>query len=258
MQATRWRGMDKSLAGRTAIVTGSTGEGMGRQIAWTLASEGANVVLNYGTYRTSAKAADAARKECEKLGGQAIAVRADTRKEPDVKRLVKEAEKAFGHVDIAVANAGGDLIERTLDKTSLGDWKKVVDAELDGLFLLAKEVLPGMRKKSWGRIVSISWDKAATASALPYDYAVGKASRDILAGKLARQERDNGVTVNTVAPGAIPYPSDVESRDFVRHGKRWDDRKRSTNQDVAEAVRWLCSDDARFVTGSRIEIYGPH
>lgn len=245
-----------TLAGRTAIVTGSTGEGMGRQIAWTLASEGANVVLNYGTYRKSAMAAETARQECEKLGGHAIAVRADTRKEADVQRLVKEAEGAFGHVDIAIANAGGDLIERTIDKTSLAEWKKVVDAELDGLFLLAKEVLPGMRKKAWGRIVSISWDKAATPSAMPYDYAVGKASRDVLAQKLARQERDTRVTVNTVAPGAIPYPSNAESREFVRHGKNWSARKRSTNQDVAEAVRWLCSDEARFVTGSRIEIRG--
>jgi len=242
------------LSGRVAIVTGSTGEGMGRQIAWTLAREGASVVLNYGTYRRSEAAAKAAAKECEALGGSAIAVRADTRKEADVRRLVAQARKAFGDVHIAVANAGGDLIERGLDDLGLADWKKVVDAELDGAFLLAREVLPGMRKAGWGRLVSISWDKAASPSALPYDYAVGKAARDVLMSKLARAERKHGITVNTVAPGPVAYPSDAQSRDFVRHGKQWAARKQVTNQDVAEAVLWLCRDEARYVHGSRIEL----
>src|SRR5687768_14642865 len=98
------------LEGRTAIVTGSTGEGMGRQTAWTLAREGCSVVLNHGTYRKGAAAAKKAAKECETLGGRAIAVRADTRKEADMRRLVAAAETAFGRVDIAVANGGGDLI----------------------------------------------------------------------------------------------------------------------------------------------------
>lgn len=247
-----------NFSGRTAIVTGSTGEGMGRQIAWTLAREGANVVLNYGTYRRGEDAAAKAVKECNTLGGRAIAVRADTRKEADVVKLVKAAEKEFGDVHIAVANAGGDLIERDLEATSLADWKKVVDAELDGAFLLAREVVPGMRKRKDGRIAFISWDKAPAANALPYDYAVGKAARDVFATKLARAERKHGITVNTVAPGAIPYPTDAESKDFARHGPKWRGRARSVNQDVAEAVLWLCRDEARFVTGSRIEIYGPN
>ena len=246
------------LDGKTAIVTGSTGEGMGRQIAWTLAREGANVVLNYGTYRRSDAAARKAAKDCEALGGQAIAVRADTRKEADVVRLVQEARKAFGDVHIAVANAGGDLVERGFDKLPLAEWKKVVDAELDGFFLLAREVLPGMRKLGWGRLVSISWDKAAAPSSGPFDYAVGKAARDVLAAKLARAERKHGINVNTVAPGPVAYPTDAQSRDFVRHGKQWEARKQVTNQDVAEAVLWLCREESRFVTGSRIEVHGPY
>jgi 3-oxoacyl-[acyl-carrier protein] reductase len=247
-----------ALDGRTAIVTGSTGEGMGRQTAWTLAREGCNVVLNYGTYRKGDAAAKKAAKECEALGGKAIAVRADTRKEADLARLAAAAESEFGRVDIAVANGGGDLIERPLDKLTQAEWHKVVDAELDGLLFLAKAVLPGMRKQGWGRIVSIGWDRAPLASSLPYDYAVGKAARDLLAEKLARSERDRGVTVNTVAPGYIPYPTDAQSKDFVRHGKQWLARKRAMNQDVAEAVLWLCREEARFVIGSRVEIYGPH
>lgn len=248
--------MDKPLAGRVAVVTGSTGEGMGRQTAWTLARDGCDVVLNYGTYRRGEAAARKAVAECEKLGGRAIAVRADTRKEADLRRLVAAGEKAFGHVDVAVANGGGDLLERPLEKLTQEEWHKVVDAELDGLLFLAKAVLPGMRKRGWGRIVSIGWDKAPSAAALPYDYAVGKAARDVLAAKLARAEWSHGVTVNTVAPGYIPYPSDAVSKDLVRHGPAWAARKWAWNQDVAEQVAWLCREESRFVTGSRIEIAG--
>lgn len=246
------------LDGRTAIVTGSTGEGMGRQTAWTLAREGCNVVLNYGTYRKGDAAAQKAVKECERLGGRAIAVRADTRKESDLARLASRAESEFGGVDIAVANGGGDLIDRPLAKLTQAEWHKVVDAEVDGLLFLAKAVLPGMRRRRWGRVVSIGWDRAADAKSLPYDYAVGKAARELLAEKLARAERDAGITVNTVAPGYIPYPTDAQAKDYVRQGKAWQDRQRSTNQDVAEAVLWLCREESRFVTGSRVEIHGPH
>jgi len=248
--------MEKPLAGRTAIVTGSTGEGMGRQTAWTLARLGANVVLNYGTYRRGEAAAKKAVAQAEALGGRAIAVRADTRIEADVARLVAAARKAFGPVDIAVANAGGDFLERSLEKTTLKEWKKVVDAEIDGAFLLAREVLPEMRKRQWGRLVFLSWDKAATARDPVFDYAVGKLGREALAQKIARAEADNGITSNIVAPGYIPYPSDAQSRDMVHHGKAWTGRTRSWNQDVAEAVAWLCREEARFVTGSTLRVHG--
>lgn len=245
------------LAGRTAIVTGSTGEGIGRQTAWTLAREGANVVLNHGTYRRSAQAAARAVAQAKALGGDAIAVRADTRVEADVRRLVAEAEKAFGTVDVAVANAGGDFLERPLEKTSLAAWRKVVEAEIDGAFLLAREVLPGMRRRGWGRLVFLSWDRAATGREEAYDYAVGKLGREALAFKIARAEADHGVTSNVVAPGYMPYPPEAASREMVRHGPAWVQRTRSWNQDVAEAVAWLCSEPARFVTGSLLKVHGP-
>jgi len=230
---------------------------MGRQTGWTLARLGANVVVNYGTYRRGEAAAKRAVAEAKALGGDAIAVRADTRKEADVRRLVAAGEKAFGNIDIAVANAGGDFIERSLEKTSLADWKKVVDAEIDGAFLLAREVLPGMRTRKWGRLVFISWDKAATARDPVLDYAVGKLAREALAMKLARAEVDHGITSNVVAPGYTPYPSEAAAKGMVRHGKAWTGRTRSWGQDVAECVAWLCSEEARFVNGSTIKVHGP-
>ncbi len=239
------------------MVTGSTGEGMGRQTAWTLAREGCDVVLNYGTYRTGDAAARRAVKECEALGARAIAVKADTRSEADVRRLVRRAESEFGQVDIAVANAGGDFLERGLGETSLAEWKKVVGAEIDGAFLLAREVIPGMEARKWGRLVFISWDKAATYPAPPYDYAVGKVGREVIAHKLAKLGEGKGITSNVVAPGYIPYPTMAEARELVRHGTSWTKRKRSGVQDVAEVVAWLCSEEARFVTGATLRVWGP-
>lgn len=247
----------RRLEGKVAVVTGSTGEGMGRQAAWTLAREGCDVVLNYGTYRTGAAAARRAAKECEALGGRAIAIRADTRKEADVRRLVRRAEAEFGRVDIAVANGGGDFLERGLEGTSLAEWKRVVDAEIDGAFLLAREALAGMRRRKWGRLVFLSWDKAATSPAPPYDYAVGKVAREALARKLARFGEGKGITSNVVAPGYIPYPTLAEARSLVRHGPAWARRQRSGVQDVAETVAWLCSEEARFVTGATLRVWGP-
>jgi 3-oxoacyl-[acyl-carrier protein] reductase len=246
----------KTSARPVALVTGSTGEGMGRQTALTLAGTGFDVVVNYGTYRGSRTAAERMVAQLEGMGVRALAVKADTRKEEDVKRLVEETVSAFGRIDALIVNSGGDFIVRPLERLSLAQWRRVVEAELDGAFLLARFGLRHLRKRA-GRLVFISWDGAERAYKPPYDYAVGKMARDALAAKLARAEEASGVTVNTVAPGAIPYPSTTVSKALVKKGSAWTQRKRSTTQDVADAVAWLVSQEARFVTGSTIRVYGP-
>jgi 3-oxoacyl-[acyl-carrier protein] reductase len=232
---------------------------MGRQTALTLARLGANVALNYGTYRTAQKAAERAAKQVAATGAvEAIAVRADTRNEADVRRMVRTAETSLGPLDIAVGNAGGDFLERPLESVTLTQWQKVVQAELDGAFLLAREVLPGMRARGGGRLIFIGWDGAERSYKPPYDYAIGKQARHDLALKLARAEERHGVRINVVAPGYIPYPSAQESKELVEHDAAWRRRARSTTQDVAEAVAWLCSDAAAHVSGSILRVYGPY
>ena len=240
------------LDGKVVVVTGAS-SGIGQALAVGCAREGADLAI---TYRGNEAGARETAARIGALGRRAQVTRVDISRDADVEALARTVEAEFGHVDVAVANAGGDLLRRPLEKLTQAEWHKVVDAELDGLLFLAKAVLPGMRKRRWGRIVTIGWDRAPSPSALPYDYAVGKAARDLLAQKLARAEQGTGVTVNTVAPGAIPYPSDAASRQLVRHGKAWTARTRSWNQDVAEQVLWLCREETRFVTGSRIEVHG--
>lgn len=249
---------DRPLKGRTALVTGSTGEGMGRQTALTLAKAGANVALNYGTYRKDADRAERAADEVRAHGVECVAIQADTRSQGDNDRLVATAEQELGPIDIAIGNAGGDLVEQDLVDTDIDQWRRVVEAELDGAYLLARAVLPGMRQRNAGRLVFIGWEAADRAYRPPLDYSVGKSARHDLAWKLARSEEDRGITVNTVAPGYIPYPTTDESSALVAKDDAWTGRTRSTTQDVAEAVLWLCRDEARFVTGSVVRVYGPY
>src|SRR5437870_4447320 len=128
--------MSQPLEGRVALVTGSTGEGMGRSIALTLAREGANVVLNHGTNRRTSPANNRRLVEAiERLGARAIVVRADTAKGDDIRRMFRRAELEFGPVDILVNNAGGSWDPRQdLAKVQDRAWQGVLRTEIDGMF----------------------------------------------------------------------------------------------------------------------------
>ena len=147
------------LKGKTALITGSCGKGMGRSTALRLGREGANVVLNYGTNRAGPKAEAEARRTAEaitELGGQAIIQKADTTDEAQVKAMVAAACAEFGQVDILVNNAGGEWDAKDYTEIEIDRFRKVLAAEIDGAFLMMKHVVPGMRERRWGRIVHIS------------------------------------------------------------------------------------------------------
>ncbi|MBM3134997.1 MAG: SDR family oxidoreductase [Chloroflexi bacterium] len=247
--------MDKPLPGRVALVTGSTGDGMGRSIALTLARAGANIIVNYGTGRpgNQPQAEEVARLIAE-LGSEALAVQADTTDEAQVVAMVAAAQARFGPVDILVVNAGSPWQPRDIVDIPLEFWRRVLAAELDGAFLCLKHVLPTMRARRWGRIVLLGMDGTERWNGPPYDAVLGKAGRHALMRLLARQEIKHGITVNTIAPGYTrPVPL-AEALAAVRDGSDWQARGWAKPQDVAEAVVYLCSEAARFVTGSVIAL----
>lgn len=250
--------MAGTLRGRVALVTGSTGDGMGRSTALTLAREGADVVLNTGTNRqTKASANRHLLEAVESLGSRAILVVADTTKGPAVRGMFTRAKQEFGPVDILVNNAGGMWDPRT-DLTKVNDafWQGVLRAEIDGMFHTIKAALPDMRRRRWGRIVNLGMERSEEFMEPPYDYTVGKIARHGLTRILSEVEMPHGVTINAVAPGYIPTFTFPEALDAVRHGKAWASRRFGTPQDVAELVAWLCTDAARFVKGAVIPIHG--
>lgn len=232
--------------GKTAIVTGAAGNGMGRSIALTLAREGADVVVNYLTSSDSAAAIVA---HIEKLGCQAFAFQADVTQKDSCKTLVDNTIQKFGQVDICIIGPGGGWHPEPLDQlnsaTALDDAHK----ELAPIYHLMPLVLPGMYERKWGRLITIALSAPYDSPA--YAYNVAKAARTH-ALLLARDSAwAKGVTLNVIGPGPV---SQIESLKLAiqqcEHGPAWQGRVTSSPQDIAEGVAFLCSESGSFISGA--------
>jgi 3-oxoacyl-[acyl-carrier protein] reductase len=249
------------LKGKTALITGSCGEGMGRSTALRLARNGANIVLNYGTHRRGARMEAAAKKiarAVEELGGHAIIQEADTADERQVRAMVRAAERKFGRVDILVNNAGGGWNVRDYTEIPLNEWKQVLADEIDGAFLLMKHSVPGMRRRKWGRIIHIALNgvlQTESLEGLAPDYCMGKAARAWMTTAFGLQESARGITVNCIEPPTTPYPTFEEAVKAARgEWSQWRKRKAANSHDIAEIVAFLCSEAGRFVSGSTVRL----
>lgn len=240
---------------KVALVTGSTGEGMGRSIAFTLAREGAKVVLNYGTaHPNNVLAAAKVLAEVRSLGGKGYAIKADTRVEGEVEAMINGVITLYGQLDFLICNAGSDWSQTDVTDVDHDHWRAVTGAEIDGLFLCVKYSLPHMRKTQSGRIIALGMAGAEHWSGPPYDYILGKSARSSFIKSLAAQEIKNGITCNVIAPSQTPRVTLKQAVDAAKHGGNWKRRTRTMPQDAAEVVRFLCSEEAAFVTGSVIEL----
>jgi NAD(P)-dependent dehydrogenase (short-subunit alcohol dehydrogenase family) len=246
------------LKGRTALITGSTGSGIGRSTAFRLALEGANIILNYGTYHRSNNAlkdteegVKAVVRVVEELGGKALVLPADTRDPDQVKAMVDAGTEKFGAIDVLVNNAGADWLIQDITEIKPDHWRSVLQAEIDGAFYCIKYVLPGMRERMWGRIINVSMEGALNWSRyLAEDYALGKAARTWMVRAWARHEIKYGITINAIEPGPILHMTLQEAIEAVKNGGTWRKRKRPVAHDVAELIAFLCSEKSRFISGS--------
>jgi 3-oxoacyl-[acyl-carrier protein] reductase len=245
------------LEGRVALVTGASGEGMGRSIALTLAREGADIIVNY---RERSRRAQGVARVIEEMGRRSLVQQADVADPAAVQAMVEAALHAFGHIDILVNSAGGAWKPQDLPEIEPEHWRSVMAEEIDASYLLMRAVLPGMRERGWGRIISIGGygadDWRAGPPEAPLDYPLGKAARHWLTRTLAPREMAHGITINAVAPGLVPYVSLEEAVEAVRSGPASASRKHPAPQDVAEAVAFLCSERARFLTGAVLTMPG--
>lgn len=241
------------LSGKTAVVTGGS-RGIGRAIALKLAELGANIVLNYNS---SVNAVEEVVKEIEQKGSQSIAVQGDVSKFDDAEKIVKAAVDKFGSLDILVNNAGitkDGLLLRMKEE----DFDKVVDVNLKGAFNCIRHASAVMLKQRSGRIINISSVVGITGNAGQVNYAAAKAGIIGVTKSAARELASRGITVNAVAPGYIKTDMTNVLTDKTKEliMSSIPLKRMGNPEDVAEAVAFLASESAAYITGQVIHIDG--
>jgi 2-hydroxycyclohexanecarboxyl-CoA dehydrogenase len=242
----------QQLDGKVAFVTGA-GRGIGRAIALRLAGAGAKVAVTDAD-ETSARAVAA---ECTE---RALGLRVDVTDPTSVRAAVERTEQTLGPVDVLVNNAGWDKMEPFLESTE-ETWDKVIAINLKGVLNCVKAILPGMVERGQGRIVSISSDAARVGSSGEAVYAAAKAGIIAFSKTVAREVARQQINVNVVCPG--PTNTDLFREVAAANPRLGDALKRAVPfgrlaepDEIAAAVAFLVSDDARFMTGQTLSVSG--
>jgi 3-oxoacyl-[acyl-carrier protein] reductase len=240
------------MANRIALVTGSS-RGIGRATALALAREGNDIVVASPELELNEEVA----AEIRGLGRKAITVNLDLCSLPSIKESFGIAMKEFGRIDILVNNAGitrDGLAVRMKPE----DWQLVLQINLSGAFFASQQVLPGMMKERWGRIVNIASVVGRAGNAGQANYVSSKAGIIGMTKALAQEMGSRNITVNAVAPGYIAtdmtskLPQEVKDRMLAAIPLK----RMGTPEDIATAVKFLASDAAGYITGVVLDVNG--
>jgi NAD(P)-dependent dehydrogenase (short-subunit alcohol dehydrogenase family) len=246
------------LTGKVALITGGT-SGIGSATASRFAAEGAAVAI---TGRNVARGEQVV-EEITAKGGVALFIRADVRSAADCRQAVEQTLQRFGKIDVLFNNAGV-FHPKTVPDCSEEEWDETIDSSLKGAFLMSKYVLPSMIERRSGSIIHTSsgWgiqggDKAAA-------YCAAKGGLIVMARAMAIDHGPQGIRVNCVCPGDVMTP--MLPDDAAKRGMAWDDYaagaanrplgRIGTAEEIADAVLYLASDEASFVTGTALVVDG--
>lgn len=239
---------------KNVLITGATG-GIGSAIAEAFAQNGYNVALH--TFSKPDKAKKKAEELAKNFGVRTCSVMADISRENEVLAMFEEIEKDFGKIDILVNNAGVSLVSMLCD-TSEEDFDRVMNINLKGAFLCTKEAMKNMVHNKWGRIINISsvWGNAGASCEVAY--SASKAGLVGFTKALAKELAPSGITVNAVSPGLIDTKMNAhlsgddikELCDEIPVGRM------GTPEEVANAVLFLASEGASYITAQNITVDG--
>ena len=244
------------LTSKIALITGGI-KGIGKATALTLASKGANIVLNYRKNSNNDEIALKLQKEIESLGVQVLLAKGDISNEEDVKEIFKLIKDHFGRLDILVNNAGITR-DHLIIRTKTEDFNQVIDANLKGTFLCMKYASKIMIKQKYGRIISLSSVTGIIGNPGQANYAASKAGIIGMSKSLAKELGSRHITVNVVAPGFVETDMtkklDQEYLENMIHHIPLE--RLGKPEDIAYAVAFLASDEASYITGHVLQADG--
>lgn len=244
---------EKTLSGKVAFVTGAS-RGIGRAIALRLSADGAKVALNFSS---NIAKAEEVKSEIEASGGEAVLVQGDVSNFAVVTELVKKVVDTWGRLDILVNNAGITR-DNLLLKMSEDDFDKVIATNLKGVFNCTKAVTKLMMRQRGGRIVNMSSVVGLKGNISQTNYAAAKAGIIGFTKSAAMELASRGVTVNAVAPGLIDTDMTAALSEKVKEVMLQEipAGRMGTPEDVANAVAFLVSDQAAYITGQVLSVDG--
>lgn len=246
--------MSFSLAGRTALVTGNS-TGLGKAIGLALGRAGAKVPVNFANNRARAEQALA---EYRSAGIETVLVQSDVTSDEGVAKLVRETAATLGPIDIVVVNATCEQPLKPIEDYDWAFYQRMLDFFVKSPFLLTQQLLPHWKQQRWGRIINITSEVFQNSVAPFSAYVAAKGAQVGWSRSVSRELAPHGITVNMVAPGWIPVERHDNDPQEAKDAylamipmKRW-----GVPDDVANAVLYLASNEASFVTGQTICVNG--
>ena len=238
-----------------ALISGG-GNGIGRAVARRMAAAGMAVVVADHDHA----AAEQVRAEIIDAGGEAGAVSADVTVAEEVKAVVSNVAQRFGRIDVLANIAGGSFYTKRIEDFTWTEWKKVIDTNLKGTFLMCREVAPIMQKQRSGRILNTASNYAVTGSALRAPYSAAKAGIIAFTKSLALELAPDGIRVNTVAPGPTDTPRVMEKESPEARRQRWHAQiplgRTGQPEDLAELYYFLTTPESAAMTGQLFHCNG--